>query len=262
MTTSSSSTYPHAFAYSTINWGDTCDLASAFADIRETGWHAVELFAHSLEWLGMPKRCKALLGDLKAATMFGSVDLPSSDKQRVIHKNRIDYCAEIGATAYGLVGAGRPRARPPTEAEIRDLANLCDDLAEHGKSVGVAVAYHPHTRCTIQYEHEIDQLMAFTQHLTLCLDVSHIALVGEDPIAHLRKYRNRLGYVHFKDWGNGDFVELGLGTIGIDFVASLRELERQAFTGWVVLEQSLSEVSAKHSAQINADFLKSKGFTI
>lgn len=257
-----SSTHSLPFAYSTINWGDYCDLAAALGEIRQTGWHAVELFAHSLEWLGTPKRCRALLGDLQAATIFGSVDLPASERQRTIHKNRIDYCAEIGATAYGLVGAGRPRARPPTEAEIRDLANLCDDLAEHGTAIGVAVAYHPHTRCTIQYEHEIDQLMAFTQYLTLCLDVSHIALVGEDPLTHLRKYRDRLGYVHLKDWGNGDFVELGRGTIGIDFVACLKELEQQSFKGWVVLEQSLSEESAMASAKINADFLLKQGFAI
>ena len=248
------------FAYSTINWGDTCDLAQAFAEIRQTGWRAVELFAHSLDWLGTPQRCKALLGDLQAATLFGSVDLPANDRQRITHKNRIEYCAAIGATAYGLVGAGRPRARPPTPEELRDLAGMCDDLAAFGKAHGVTVAYHPHTRCTVQTESEIDQLMTLTEHLTLCLDVSHIALVGEDPLAHLRKYRGRMGYAHLKDWGAGDFVELGRGTLGIDFGACLRELESQSFTGWVVLEQSLSAVSAAASARINADYLTKLGY--
>ena len=249
------------FAYSTINWGEYGDLAQMLDEIRQTGWRAVELFAHSLEWMGLPDRLKSLLGPLAAATLFGSVELPSSERQRVIHKNRIDYCAAVGASAYGLVGAGRPRARPPTLEEVRDLAQLCDDLAAHGKTQGVTVAYHPHSRCTIQYEHEIDQLMSLTQHLTLCLDVSHIALVGEDPVAHLRKYHDRLGYVHLKDWGAGDFVEMGLGTLGLDFGACLHELERQAFGGWVVVEQSLSEVSAKHSAQINASYLKGLGYS-
>ena len=249
------------FAYSTINWGETGDLAATLDEIRRTGWQAVELFAHSLEWMGLPGRLKSLLGPLSAATLFGSVELPSSGRQHVIHKNRIDYCAAVGATAYGLVGAGRPRARPPSPDELRDLAQLCDGLAAHGKAQGVTVAYHPHARCTVQYEHEIDQLMSLTQHLTLCLDVSHIALVGEDPVAHLRKYRDRLGYVHLKDWGAGDFVEMGRGTLGLDFGACLRELEQQAFGGWVVVEQSLSEVSAMHSAQINADYLKGLGYS-
>ena len=252
------------FAYSTINWGDTTDLAKAFAEIRETGWHAVELFGHSLDWMGTPRRLKSLLDKegLKAATIFASVDLPASERQINLHKNKLDYAAEIGATAYGLVGAGRPRARPPTAEEIADLAHLCDEVAAYGDSVGVVTAYHPHTRCTIQYQHEIDQLVSQTKHLQLCLDVSHIALVSEDPLAHLRKYKDRLGYVHLKDWGNGDFVELGLGTIGIDFDACLKELQNQNFAGWVVLEQSLSEVSAAHSAKLNADYLAKLGYTI
>lgn len=250
------------FAYSTINWGEYGDLVTVLDEIRQTGWGAVELFAHSLDWLGLPQRLKTLLGPLKVATLFGSIDLPASERQRVIHQNRIDYCEAVGAAAYGLVGAGRPRAHPPSNEEIRDLAQLCDDLAAYGKAHGVAVAYHPHTRCTVQYEHEIDLLMSMTKHLTLCLDVSHIALVGEDPVAHLRKYRERLGYVHLKDWGNGDFVEMGLGRIGIDFGACLHELQQQAFAGWVVVEQSLSDVSARHSAQINADYLKGLGYSL
>jgi inosose dehydratase len=250
------------FAYSTINWGDTCDLAQAFEEILQTGWDAVELFAHSLEWLGTPTRMRNLLGPLQAATLCHAIELPSTERGRAIHKNRIDFAAELGATAYGLFGASRPRQRPPSADEMRDLADLCDDLTAYGAARGVTVAYHPHTRCTVQTEAETDQLMALTQHLTLCLDVSHIAVVGEDPVKQLRKYRQRLGYVHLKDWGHGDFTELGRGTIGIDFAGCLRELEQQAFTGWVVVEQSLSDVSAQHSAQRNADFLKGLGYAI
>ena len=145
---------------------------------------------------------------------------------------------------------------------MRDLADLCDDLAAFGKTLGVTVAYHPHTRCTVQTEAEIDHLMALTQHLTLCLDVSHIAVVGEDPLSHLRKYRQRLGYVHLKDWGQGDFTELGRGTLNIDFAGCLRELEQQNFAGWVVVEQSLSDMSARHSAQHNANYLRGLGYAI
>ena len=36
-------------------------------------------------------------------------------------------------------------------------------------------------------------------------------------------------------------------TLGIDFGAILRELEAQRFDGWVVIEQSRSEVSSRQS---------------
>ncbi|MCL5997182.1 MAG: sugar phosphate isomerase/epimerase, partial [Chloroflexi bacterium] len=101
------------FAYSTINWGETCDLPTTFAEICQAGWTAVELFAHSLDWLGTPNHLKSVLNGLQPATLFGSVDLPSSERQRTIHQRRIEYAAEIGAEAYGLVGGGRLRTRPP-----------------------------------------------------------------------------------------------------------------------------------------------------
>ncbi|MER3436250.1 MAG: hypothetical protein C4346_00670 [Chloroflexota bacterium] len=250
------------FAYSTINWGETPDLPEMFRSIAETGWDAVELFAHSLDWLGSPNRLRRDLGDLQAATMFGVIELPADRIRLGKLRRQIDYAAEIGAEAYGLVGGSRLRWRPPAPEEYDELARACEELARHGAEQGVAVAYHPHVACTIETEEEIDRLLNATQALTLCLDASHIALVGEDPIAHLRKYRDRTSYVHLKDWAKGKFVELGQGTLGIDFPAILRELDAMAFPGWVVIEMSRSDVSPAVSARANAAYLQSLGYTL
>ena len=249
------------FAYSTINWGETPDLEQTFGEIREAGWDAVELFFHSLDWLGPMPRLLSALGDLQVATLFGAVSLPTDRVQLTKLKNQIDYADELGAEAFGLVGGNRLRWRPPSDAEYSDLARFCEDLAEYGAYRGVTVAYHPHVACTIETEEEIDRLMAETTVLTLCLDASHIALVDEDPIAHLRKYRSRTGYIHLKDWARGKFVEMGQGTLGIDFAAILRELEEQEFGGWVVVEQSRSDVSPFDSARTNAEYLKRLGYS-
>jgi sugar phosphate isomerase/epimerase len=96
--------------------------------------------------------------------------------------------------------------------------------------------------------------------LTLCLDASHIALVGEDPIAHMRKYQERTGYIHLKDWARGKFVEMGEGSLGIDFAAILAELEVMKFPGWVVVEQSRSDASPLESARVNAACLRRLGY--
>jgi inosose dehydratase len=248
------------FAYSTINWGDTGDLDQAFAEIREAGWNAVELFVHSLDWLGTQETLRGKLGDLKVATSFGAVNLPTDKTQLGKLKNQISYAAEAGATDFGIVGGGRLRWRTPSEAEYKELADFCEELAVHGKSVGVTVGYHPHTACTIETEDEIDKLVSLTSALQLCLDVSHIAVVDEDPVAHLKKYADRIGYIHLKDWARGKFVEMGEGTLEIDFAGSLRQLEAQGFDGWVVVEQSRSDISPLVSAKKNAAYLKSIGY--
>ena len=250
------------FAYSTINWGATCDLPAALAEIRESGWEAVELFGHTLDLLGTPASLGEHLGGLIPATLFSGIELPVSDLHRTIHKNHIRFAAELGADAYGLVGGGRLRYRPPSTEDYAALAAFCEELAVYGKALGVTVSYHPHTLCTIETSAEIELLMAQTEDLKLCLDASHIALVGEDPLTVIDRWWDRLGYIHLKDWGNGKFAELGRGTLGLDFAGILDMLAARQFGGWVVLEQSQSEVSPLESARINAAYVRGLGYEI
>jgi sugar phosphate isomerase/epimerase len=250
------------FAYSTINWGTKPDLASTFKQIRKAGWQAVELFDHSLDWLGTPDHLRSLLGGLRAATFFGGIEVPVSAETLTIHQRRMDYAALFGVEMYGLVGGGRQRMRPPTLDEYKDLARACEALAKYGARHGIGLAYHPHVGCTIETEAEIDLLLNETKRTLLCLDASHIGLVGEDPVAHLRKYRSRTGYIHLKDWADGKFVEMGQGRIGLDFAAILAELEAQRFGGWVVVEQSRSDASPAASANLNARYLRSLDYAL
>jgi inosose dehydratase len=248
------------FAYSTINWDTKPDLPAMFGEIAEAGWRAVELFNHSLDWLGTPEHLRRALGGLRVATSFGVVDVPAGGEQMTVNKRRMEYAALLGAEMYGLVGGGRARMRPPTAAEYCQLAEACEELAEFGAGLGLGLAYHPHAGCTIETEAEIDILLNETRKTKLCLDASHIGLVGEDPVAHLRKYRERTGYIHLKDWTAGKFVEMGRGSLGLDFGTILNELKAQGFGGWVVVEQSRSEGPPGESARANADYLRGLGF--
>ena len=253
------------FGYSTLNWPADYDVDAMLGEIRLAGWSAVEVFAQSLNWLGTPAGFEQQLGraGLRVATFFGSsLELPTDAAQRTLNQRRIDYAAALGATAYGLLGGTRLRARAPTAAEYADLARCCDELAVYGAERGIAVSYHPHTGCTIETAVEIDRLLDVAPNIRLCLDPSHIALVGEDPVGHLRRYRERIGYIHLKDWGRGAFAELGRGTLGIDFVAILRELESQQFGGWVIVEQSRSDVSPLESARNNARYMLEHGYAL
>jgi len=250
------------FAYSTINWSATCDLPLALSEIRSAGWGAVELFGHTLDWLGTPSQLRRHLGDLQVATLFSGIELPATETQRTTLGNRIAYAAEVGASDFGLVGGARLRYRPPSDAEYQELTGFCEELAQFGEEHGVTVAYHPHVACTIETSEEIQKLLSGSDRLRLCLDASHIALVGEDPIEEISRYWNRTSYIHLKDWAKGKFVELGRGSLGIDFAAILELLTERRFPGWVVLEQSQSEVSPLESARVNAAYLQELGYDI
>jgi sugar phosphate isomerase/epimerase len=188
--------------------------------------------------------------------------LPTGAEQRETHRALIARAAELGASAYGIVGGQRLRYRPPTDAEYAELSAFLEDLAAYGAARGVAVSYHPHTGCTVETAEETAILLRGTSALRLCLDASHIALVDEDPLATFGAFWTRLGYIHLKDWARGKFVELGQGTIGIDFPGLLRALDERGFDGWVVIENSRSDVSPLTSARLNAAYLTDLGYTI
>ena len=108
--------------------------------------------------------------------------------------------------------------------------------------------------------------------------VTGTTLRGGDAIAALKQYANRIWHVHFKDcdpnvvkqsqtqkWDyfesvkHGVFCELGKGDV--DFPAIIRELNKQGYDGWIVVEQDVlpGMGSPKESAQRNRDYLRNIG---
>lgn len=148
------------------------------------------------------------------------------------------------------------------------------------EEIGVESVFHHHCAGFVETSEEIQHLMDRTDPslVGLCFDTGHYAFGGGDPVNGLIKFSDRINHVHFKDWdqkisekstknewdyfesvGNGIFCELGKGSI--DFSAVLKELRRQNYDGWVVVEQDIlpGMGSPKESAKRNREFLKSIG---
>ncbi len=123
---------------------------------------------------------------------------------------------------------------------------------------GMRTVFHHHCAGYVETPQELDMLMALTdpQLLGLCFDTGHYAFGGGNPEAAVAQYGERIWHVHFKDYdsGIGDasrmhrwdyfesvkqgvFCELGKGAV--DFGAVLATLDRQGYTGWIVVEQDV-----------------------
>ena len=147
----------------------------------------------------------------KAPSSASHLVVPVTDIQIELHQCRIDYAQAIGADAYGLVGGGRLRGRAPTVEEYAQLADFCEGLSHYGNPRGIVVAYHPHVGTTVESSPEIRQLLGRTEALRLCLNISHVALVGEYPLQAMAEFWDRIGYFHLKYWARGRFHELCQG---------------------------------------------------
>ena len=102
---------------------------------------------------------------------------------------------------------------------------------------------------------ETDRMMANTdpRYVFLCYDTGHFTFAGEDPLAMLKKYVDRVGHVHLKDmrlsvveevrknnWSflqavrNGSFTVPGDGDV--DFDPVFKVLADAGYQGWLLVE--------------------------
>jgi len=150
--------------------------------------------------------------------------------------------------------AGRGEAaRRLTPTRWAVMLDVMQHAAEIARAHGLRPAIHPHAGGYLEFEDEIERLVADTD-LDLCLDTGHLAYAAIDAAAALDRYASRLAHVHLKDvdgtvlarvrnaaldfWtaiSEGIFCPLGRGVV--DCSAVLAALERSCYDGFATIEQ-------------------------
>ena len=180
--------------------------------------------------------------------------------------------------------AGRPaEAEQMDSAEWTAFASSFRDIARMGtEEYGLTVSIHPHAAGFIDFEPEVERLLADIDPalLKICLDTGHSHYAGFDPVAFMARHMPRIAYVHFKDidpkvkadvvakrtgfydaCGQGIFCNLGKGIT--DFPAVRRLLLESGYQGWCTVEQDCDPsgpTSPVEDARANRAYLRSIGF--
>ena len=176
-----------------------------------------------------------------------------------------DFLYAVGARVIGAAeqghsvqGQNKPvfGAKPVFTGAEWD--RLCDGLNRLGKKAaekGMTLAYHHHMGTGVQTADEIARLMENTdpKNLSLLYDTGHLFFSGDDHLAVLKKWINRVGHVHLKDvrppvlkkaikgkWSFLQAVKEGVFTVpgdgSIDFEPVFRILKQAKYAGWWVVE--------------------------
>ena len=137
-------------------------------------------------------------------------------------------------------------------------------LGKIAKDHGFKLCFHHHMGTVVQTSEETDRMMKNTdpELVFLCYDTGHFTFAGEDPLAMLRKYADRVGHVHLKDmrldvveearrnnWSflqsvrNGAFTVPGDG--GVDFDPIFKLLAEGGYTGWLLVEAEQDPAKAE-----------------
>jgi inosose dehydratase len=83
-------------------------------------------------------------------------------------------------------------------------ALLTTGMDELGRRIlqeyGLRVQFHSHADSHVGYQHEIERFVENTnpEYVNLCLDTGHVSYYRGDNMALIRKYPERIGYLHLK----------------------------------------------------------------
>jgi len=103
-----------------------------------------------------------------------------------------------------------------TNEQWKSLGTGLNDLARELAPIGVRVVFHNHVGTCVETEEETTRLLDETDPdlVSWCLDCGHLTYGGGDTLRALKKYGNRVGYVHIKDV-DGHILQKSRGTAGV-----------------------------------------------
>ncbi len=111
------------------------------------------------------------------------------------------YMVQIDDTYSDLFTGKQYRPAELSKDAFKRLTENVQKGAELAKrEFGLTAVYHPHAETHVEYESQIEELLAQTDPdlVHLCLDVGHHAYRGGDPVSFIRKHSKRIPYLHLK----------------------------------------------------------------
>ncbi|RXJ74645.1 inosose dehydratase [Veronia nyctiphanis] len=219
---------------------------------------------------------------LIAGTLFDYLHKPE-ERKRILQKTETTCRILKEQGAEFLVVIDHVSSPRTDEAGQKETATRLDDarwsemmftlkrVGEICNANGITATLHPHAGTYIEYEDEViramDELPASL--ISLCVDTGHCVYAGMDPADVIKRYRDRVRYLHFKDIqqdvhahavkegidfynaiGQNIFCPLGEGCV--DFSSVKQALNEINFTGWVTVEQD-TDPAAKNDVQTDAE---------
>ena len=90
--------------------------------------------------------------------------------------------------------------------------------------------------------------------INFCPDTGHIDAAGGNSAEVVRRYADRIRYIHLKDYKDGNFLPLGEGAV--DFKRILEALLASNFDGWITMEQDGYTGPATEGALRSREYLE------
>jgi len=198
-------------------------------------------------------------------------------------KKRYQFMSELG---YKNVLLDEARGNLPLPGSLSDhikrVAEGANELGRYAKSLGLTLSWHNHWGSTVETPEPFDEFVSMLDNdlCGLCIDVGQLKLGGFDEVETVRKYVDRIKFLHFKDVtfkgrptgrlypggpelpsdtgaykvdSKGRWVEMGRGEV--DFVGVTKILKEHGYDGWIVDDHDSTSYTARECVAACKDYL-------
>lgn len=163
---------------------------------------------------------------------------------------------EVGVTYIGICG-GAIRGKGIQEEDYALLGKGLDMAEKIFAEYGLEASYHPHLGSMAEAPEQIDKLFSKTS-IKICPDLAHLAAGGGDPLDIIKKYYDRISFVHLKDLDDNGFAPLGTGRLDIDGVLDF--LKQKKYDGDYLVEVDGYAGDSLYACRTSYEFLKGRIF--
>jgi inosose dehydratase len=145
-----------------------------------------------------------------------------------------------------------------TPDQWKNVARVVEQAAKVSAEFGLDLVFHPHVATYVETPEECERFFDVTSHtgIGLCLDTGHCEYGGGDTVTEASKFASVLRFLHIKDVDNKVLEEARrkklnfeeaieekvftiIGEGAIDFPGLFRLLDKNGYSGWMVIEQDV-----------------------
>lgn len=228
--------------------------------ITETGFKSIEVLEGNLtKYCNDLSVLKDMLQKYSAEMMSVCVGAnfiyQDALEDEMFHMETVAKAAkEVGVTYVGICG-GAIRAKGIQEEDYALLGKGLDMAEKVFAEYGIQASYHPHLGSMAEAPGQIDKLFSKTS-IKICPDLAHLAAGGGDPLEIIKKYYDRISFVHLKDLDDNGFAPLGTGRLDIDGVLDF--LKQKNYGGDYLVEVDGYAGDPEYACKTSFEFLKGK----
>ena len=276
--------------------GDT-PLETCLSEAREAGFIGIESGGK------FPKTSKELIPILEKFNLklcsgwYGANLLKHSVKEEMQQiRNQLNLfkdckapCIVFAEVTDSIQGDEKKPLSKRPQMQKEDWSSFCKKINEVGKRLqdeGMPLAYHHHMGTVVQSHEDTIRLLENTNDsIKLTLDTGHMLFAGGNSLKIVKDFANKIFHVHCKDirkkvleksikndfsfreaFLEGAFTVPGDGCI--NYMPILKELKKNNFNGWLVVEaeQDPKKANPLEYAKIGYNYLsktvKDCGFDI